>query len=60
MVEILKVIILSCQIPSGYMGLTYVEKLQQVCVKEMISCVQDVSVTKFSKETKLIACLKQK
>lgn len=62
MIDILKIIILSCQIGgNGFRGTTpnQVLDLQKKCQKELIECVNPKLPIGYENETKLAECLKK-
>lgn len=58
--EILKLIILSCQIHAGTGDPQYIQILEQKCRIKLIECVQPKFASERENQRKLLSCLRKK
>ena len=60
MIEILKVIVMVCNINNGRLDIGYIESNANKCRKELIKCVDNKSTLNYAtEEDKLKACLEE-
>ena len=60
MLEILKIIILTCQVSTGSVVPATVDRYQRDCQKNLISCVKPESGNGTSTTLRLIKCIKER
>lgn len=58
MLEILKIIILTCQLSGS--SPSFVDKLQKECQKKLVECVTPSGFTSIEQERRLLKCLKER
>ena len=60
MLEILKIIILTCQVSTGTVVPSAVDRHQKACQKDLINCVRPSVESKMSDDMLLLRCLRER